>query len=75
MARSLETMIDSAIEDTITIAAAADNPPIIVSSVTARAPALSGSESTVMSRSITPSANVAWPAIASGTTKMLIATR
>ena len=73
--RSFDTVIDKATLATITIAVAAERPPIIVSSARPCAPALSGSASTVRSRSIVPSANVARPAIARGATNRLIATR
>ena len=73
MTRSLETVIASATLSTTTMPVAAERPPIIVVSARPCAPALSGSASTVRSRSIAPSAKVARPAIASGATNRLIA--
>ena len=75
MTRWFEIMIDSATQATITIAVAADRPPIITNTASVVAPDSSGSASTVMSRSITPSGKVRRPAMASGMTKMLMATR
>ena len=75
MTRSLETVIASATLSTTTMPVAAERPPIIVVSASTRAPAFSGSASTVRSRSIAPSGNVASPAIASGRTNRLMSTR
>ena len=55
MTRSLETVIASATLSTTTMPVAADRPPSMVVSARRCAPALSGSASTVRSRSIAPS--------------------
>ena len=73
--RSLETVIASATLSTTTIAVAAEMPPIIVVSARTGAPALSGSASTVRSRSKPPCGNFDRPATASGSTNTLIAIR
>ena len=75
IARSFDTMIDRAIAATITIAVAADRPPIMVMIVIVVLCANNGSASTVRSRSIVPGANFSSPAMASGTTKILISNR
>ena len=72
MTRSLETVIASATLSTTTIPVAADRPPSMVVSARTCAPALSGSASTVRSRSIAPSEKVSRPAIASGATNRLM---
>ena len=75
MTRSLETVIASATLSTTTMPVAAESPPIIVASASSPQPAFSGRASTVRSRLIAPSGNVASPAIASGRTKRLMRTR
>ena len=67
--------MDSATHATITMAVAADRPPIIVSTAIHGAFACNGKASTVMSRSIAPSGNVRRPAMANGMTNRLIAIR
>ena len=72
---SLDTMIDSATDSTITMAVAADRPPTKAAMVRMLEPACSGSASTNMSLSTAPAGNVNRPASAIGTTNKLISTR
>jgi len=72
---SLQTMIDSATASTITMAVAADRPPMKASSVTQFEPAAIGKASTNMSASTRSSPNVTRPAMAIGTTNRLMRTR
>ena len=71
---SLETMMATATEATITIAVAAEKPPMKVSRVTAGMSLAIGKASTKRSLD-PPEPNCSTPAIATGSTKMLIATR
>ena len=75
MARSFDTMMESATHSTMTMAVAADRPPNKEKSAMSEACSDSGKASTVISRSSAPSEKVSKPATASGMTKMLIATR
>ena len=75
MTRSLEIMIDSATDSTITMAVAADRPPTKAAMVSTFDPVCSGSASTNMSLSTEPAGNVIRPASAIGTTNRLISTR
>ncbi len=68
-------MMASATVSTITIAVAADNPPIKAAIVKNDACAESGSASTNMSLSTPPCGNVSRPASAIGITNRLISTR
>ncbi len=72
---SFDTMIASATVSTITIAVAADRPPMNAASVSMSEPAASGSISTNMSLSTGLPLNFSRPAMAIGTTKRLISTR
>ena len=72
---SFETMMASATVSTITMAVAADRPPMKASSVKVSDFATSGSASTNMSLSTLPAGNVSRPAIAIGSTNRLISTR
>ena len=73
--RSFDTMIASATNSTITIAVAADRPPMKAAMVNNDALAESGSASTNMSLSTWPAGKVSRPASAIGTTNRLISTR
>ena len=75
MTMSFDTMIASATNSTITIAVAADRPPTKAMSVNNSECARSGSASTNMSPSVSPSGNVSSPAMAIGITNKLISTR
>ena len=72
---SLETMIASATVSTMTIAVAAERPPMKAMSVITSECAASGSATTNMSLSTRPAGNIARPAIAIGSTNKLINTR
>ena len=72
---SFDTMMASATVSTITIAVAADSPPMKARMVSTPDPACSGSASTNMSLSTLPAGNVSRPAIAIGMTNRLISTR
>ena len=72
---SFDTMMASATVSTITIAVAAERPPMKASSVTISECAASGSATTNMSLSTRPAGNVSRPAIAIGSTNRLISTR
>ncbi|GBF25610.1 hypothetical protein MnTg02_00642 [bacterium MnTg02] len=75
MTRSLQTMIDRATVATMTMAVAADSPPIKASSVTTGALADMGSARTNISASTLPFGKVNSPAMAMGTTNRLIRMR
>ena len=75
MTMSFETMIASATDSTITIAVAAERPPMKAMSVNSSECASSGSASTNMSPSVLPPGNFNKPAIAIGITNRLISTR
>ncbi len=68
-------MIDSATVSTITIAVAADNPPMKAISAKNRLPAASGRASTKVSASTPLCPRTAMPATAIGMTKTLMAMR
>ncbi len=72
---SFDTMMASATVSTITIAVAADRPPMKAISAIALEWAASGSATTNMSPSMRPAGNVIRPASAIGTTNRLISTR
>ena len=72
---SLDTMIASATDSTITIAVAAESPPTNAAIVNRLEWAASGKASTNMSLSTCPGLNVSSPANAIGTTNRLIRTR
>jgi len=72
---SFDTMIATATLSTITIAVAAERPPMKANIAKKSDFAASGSASTNMSLSIVPLGNVVRPAIAIGTTKRFIKTR
>ena len=72
---SFDTMMASATDSTITIAVAADRPPMKATMVRRSEPAASGSASTNMSLSTLPAGKISRPAIAIGTTNRLISTR
>ena len=72
---SFDTMMASATDSTITMAVAADSPPMKATSVISSERAASGSATTNMSPSIRPAGNVNRPAIAIGTTNRLMSTR
>ena len=73
--RWLEIMIASATETTITIAVAAESPPMNTNSASSPARSCSGSETTIMSRS-TPAPGIRIsPAAATGSTNRLMAIR
>ena len=71
----LQTMIDSATVSTITIAVAADSPPMKATIASKLWPCATGKASTKVSPSTGCPLNSSIPAIAMGTTKMLIITR
>ncbi len=73
--RSFEIMIASATDSTITMAVAADNPPMKAIRARICEPAESGSASTYMSLSTASGAKVSSPASAIGMTNRLIRTR
>ena len=68
-------MIDSATASTMTMAVAADNPPMKAASATHFASAPSGSVNMKKSGSAAPGRRSIRPAAAIGTTKILIANR
>ena len=68
-------MMASATDSTITIAVAAESPPMKAANPSRSEPACSGSASTNMSLSVPTEPNVSRPAIAIGTTNRLISTR
>ncbi len=72
---SFDTMMASATDSTITIAAAADRPPMKATRASISEPAAIGSASTYMSLSTVPGAKVSMPASATGITKRLMMTR
>ncbi len=72
---SFDTMMASAMVSTITMAAAADRPPMKATSARNSEPAEIGSASTYISLSIVPGENVSMPAIATGTTNRLMRAR
>ena len=72
---SFDTMMASATVSTITMAVAADRPPMKAISVKMSDLATSGSASTNMSLSTPPAGKVSRPAIAIGSTNRLISTR
>ena len=72
---SLETMMESATDSTITIAVAADSPPMKTPTLSNGAFPSIGKASTYMSLSIAPNGKVISPASAMGITKRLMATR
>ena len=72
---SFDTMMASATDSTITIAVAAERPPMNAAIVSRSECAASGSASTNMSLSTCPGVNVSSPAKAMGTTNRLISTR
>ena len=71
----LDTMIASATHSTITIAVAADRPPMNTATVNSGEPPASGSASTNMSLSTPPCGNTTRPASAIGMTNRLMAIR
>ena len=73
--RPLQIMMASATDSTITIAVAADNPPMKAAIASASALAHIGSASTNMSGPTEKLGRNTSPAIAIGTTNMLISTR
>ena len=73
--RSFDTMIASATDSTITMAVAADNPPMKAAMVKNDAFTDSGNASTNMSLSMPLDGKVSRPASAIGTTNRLISTR
>ena len=75
MTMSLDTMMASATDSTITIAVAAESPPTKAAIVNRSECAASGNAKTNMSLSTWPGANVSRPANAIGTTNRLISTR
>ena len=75
MTMSFDTMIDNATDSTITMAVAADRPPIKAAMVRMLEPVCSGSASTNMSLSTLSAGNISRPASAIGTTNKLITTR
>ena len=72
---SFDTMMASATDSTITMAAAADRPPMKATSASISEPAAIGSASTYMSLSTVPGAKVSMPASATGITNRLMMTR
>ena len=72
---SLETMIESATRSTITIAVAADRPPMKTPRLSRGALPSIGSASTYMSLSTAPKGKITRPASAIGITNTLMATR
>ena len=68
-------MIDSATHSTITMAVAADRPPIKTTTLSTVEFASIGNASTYMSLSTAPNGKVTRPAIAIGITNRLMATR
>ena len=72
---SFDTMMASATVSTITIAVAADRPPMNAIAANNCECALSGSASTNISASVPPAGNVSNPATAIGITNKLINTR
>ena len=70
-----DTMIASATHSTITIAVAADRPPMNTATVNSGEPPASGSASTNMSLSIDPIGKTISPASAIGMTNRLMAIR
>ena len=73
--RSFDTIMASATHSTITIAVAADSPPINTIMLMMVVPDEIGSASTNMSLSTAPNGNVTSPASAIGITNRLMATR
>ena len=73
--KSLETITASATHSTITIAVAADSPPMNTITLSQDCRASIGSASTNMSGSTAPNGKVTSPASAIGITNRLIATR
>ena len=71
----LHTMIDRATVSTITMAVAADRPPINASMASNGCPSATGKASTNVSPSTACPLNVSSPAMAIGMTKILIITR
>ena len=72
---SFDTMTESATHSTITIAVAADRPPMKTTTLSSGALPSIGSASTYMSLSTAPNGKVTRPAIAIGITNRLMATR
>ena len=72
---SFDTMMPSATHSTITMAVAADSPPMKATNASRSEPATSGSASTYMSLSTAPRGKLSRPATAIGTTNRLISTR
>ena len=72
---SFDSITDSATHSTITIAVAADRPPMKTMRLSSGASPSIGSASTYMSLSTAPNGKVTRPAIAIGITKRLMATR